>query len=237
METTNKIPKKIHYCRFWWKPKPNDFLTYLETWKKNCPDYEIIEWNENNFDINSCEYSKKAYENKKWAFVVDYVRFAVLEKEWWIYMDTDVEVCKNLDRFLTDSCFLWFQEKIAVDWAIIWAEKNHPFVSEMVKFYKNYKWNRNPVLPYLTTKILRKFWLKTNNQEQILDSGIHIYKNHFFYPFAYYEKPSKDMITDETYAIHWYRWSWLPAWVVKYSFPIIWVWKKIENKLIKRTND
>jgi mannosyltransferase OCH1-like enzyme len=56
-------------------------LTYLETWKKYCPDYEIIEWNENNFDINSCEYAKKAYENKKWAFVVDYVRFAVLEKE------------------------------------------------------------------------------------------------------------------------------------------------------------
>ena len=222
---TNKIPKKLHYCRFWWKTKPNDFLTYLETWKKYCPDYEIVEWNENNFDINSCEYAKKAYENKKWAFVVDYVRFAILDQEWWIYMDTDVEVCKNLDRFLTDSCFLWFQEEIAINWAIIWAEKNHPFISEMVKFYKNYKWNRNLVLPYLTTKILKKFWLKTNNQEQILDSDIHIYKKHFFSPFAYYEKPTDDMITPETYAIHWYKASWLPARVVKYIFPIIWVWK------------
>lgn len=229
MET--KIPKKIHYCWFWRNPKPADFLTYLETWRKHCPDYEIIEWNEDNFDISSCEYAKKAHENKKWAFVVDYVRFAVLEKEWWIYMDTDIEICKNLDRFLTDSCFIWFQDRKDVDWAIIWAEKNHPFIIEMVKFYKSYKWNKNLVLPYLLSSILKKHWLKRNNQEQEV-FWVHIYKNHFFYPFAYYEKPTQDMVKEETYAIHWYRWSWLPAWVIKYIFPVIWVWKRLFKSFI-----
>lgn len=226
----NKIPKKIHYCWFWRNPKPNDFLWYLESWKKFCPDYEIIEWNEDNFDISKCEYAKKAYENKKWAFVVDFVRFAVVEKEWWIYLDTDVEICQNIDRFLTDSCFLWFQEKSAVDWAIFGAEKNHPFVKEMTDFFYNYKWNRNLVLPYLVTKNLKKHWLKTNNEEQEI-YWVHTYPSKFFYPFAYYENFSKDLVSQDTYAIHWYRASWLPVWIVKYTFPLIWIWKKIENKL------
>lgn len=219
------IPKKLHYCWFWWKPKPTDFLLYLESWKKYCPDYDIIEWNENNFDINSCKYAKKAYENKKWAFVVDYVRFAILEKEWWIYMDTDVEIYKNLDRFLNDWCFVWFQDEKDVNWAIIWAEKNHPFIKEMVWFYKKHKLNNNPVLPYIMTKILKKHWLVRKNKEQKVN-WVHIYKNHFFYPFAYYEKPSSDMIKDETYAVHWYSWTWLPSWIINYIFPIIWAWKK-----------
>ena len=178
MET--KIPKKIHYCWFWKNDKPQDFLTFLETWKKYCPDYEIIEWNEDNFDLSLCEYTKRAYDNKKWAFVSDYVRFAVLEKHGGIYMDTDVEVYKNLDIFLNDSCFLWFQDKKNLWGAVIWCEKNHPFISEVVEFYKNYDWYNYFVLPYLIMRILRKYWLKNDNKEQIVNN-VHIYSSNFFW--------------------------------------------------------
>ena len=87
-----KIPKTIHYCWFGKGQKSELMLKCINSWKKYLPDYEIIEWNEDNFDINSNEYVKEAYENKKYAFVTDYVRLYVLLNYGGIYMDTDVEV-------------------------------------------------------------------------------------------------------------------------------------------------
>ena len=88
------IPKKIHYCWFGGNPLSEGAKKYIETWKKYCPDYEIIEWNENNFDVTQNQYCKEAYEAKKWAFVSDYARFWILYKYGGIYFDTDVEVIK-----------------------------------------------------------------------------------------------------------------------------------------------
>ena len=94
------IPKKIHYCWFGGNPLPEDVKEYIASWRKYCPDYEIIEWNESNFDINCCAYVKEAYEAKKWAFVTDYVRLYALYHHGGIYMDTDVEVVKSLNDLL-----------------------------------------------------------------------------------------------------------------------------------------
>ena len=91
------IPKKIHYCWFGGNPLPNDVKEYIASWRKYCPDYEIIEWNEQNFDISCNAYVKEAYDAKKWAFVADYARLKVLYEFGGIYMDTDVEVVKTFD--------------------------------------------------------------------------------------------------------------------------------------------
>ena len=92
------IPKIIHYCWFGRNPKPKLALKCIKSWKKYCPDYEIIEWNEDSFDIESAPlYVRQAYEAKKWAFVTDYVRLYAMTKFGGIYMDTDVEVIKPLD--------------------------------------------------------------------------------------------------------------------------------------------
>ncbi len=91
------IPKKIHYCWFGGKEKPEDVKRYIASWKKYCPDYEIKEWNESNFDIHENDYCREAYEAKKWAFLTDYVRLKALYEEGGFYMDTDVEVVKSLD--------------------------------------------------------------------------------------------------------------------------------------------
>ena len=96
------IPKKIHYCWFGGNPLPELAIKCIESWKKYCPDYEIIEWNESNFDVNALKYTKEAYENKKMAFVSDVARMYALVNIGGIYMDTDVELLKNLDELLNN---------------------------------------------------------------------------------------------------------------------------------------
>ena len=98
------IPKVIHYCWFGGNPLPDIAVKCINSWKKYLKDYEIVEINENNFDVSQNIYTKEAYENKKFAFVTDYVRLYVLYNNGGIYMDTDVEVIKNLDE-------KWIQNK------------------------------------------------------------------------------------------------------------------------------
>jgi mannosyltransferase OCH1-like enzyme len=105
------IPKIIHYCWFGGNPKPDSFYICFESWKKYLPDYEIIEWNEKNFDINSCRYVQLAAESKRWAFVSDYARALALYQQGGIYMDIDVEVKLPLDDFLHHSAFSGFEVK------------------------------------------------------------------------------------------------------------------------------
>ena len=103
------IPKIIHYCWFGKNPLPEETKEFIESWKKYCPQYKIIEWNEDNFDINKLRYTKEAYEHKKWAFITDYVRLYALYYYGGIYMDTDVEVTKPLDCFLEEQGFSGFE--------------------------------------------------------------------------------------------------------------------------------
>ena len=99
------IPKKIHYCWFGRGTMPELAKKCIASWKRYCPDYEIIEWNEDNFDITSNAYVHEAYENRKFAFVTDYVRLYVMYTQGGIYMDTDVEVVRSLDEFLIHEGF------------------------------------------------------------------------------------------------------------------------------------
>lgn len=89
------LPKKIHYCWFGGKEKPEDVKKYIASWKRYCLDYEIKEWNESNFDIHENDYCREAYEDKKWAFVTDYVRLNALYEEGGLYMDTDLQLVVN----------------------------------------------------------------------------------------------------------------------------------------------
>ncbi|RGX78343.1 hypothetical protein DXA68_12330 [Bacteroides stercorirosoris] len=102
------IPKIIHYCWFGGKPLPPKAKKYIESWKKFCPDYEIKEWNESNFDVHCCRYVEEAYNAKKWAFVSDYARFLALYNEGGIYFDTDIEVLKPFDNLLGCGAFFGF---------------------------------------------------------------------------------------------------------------------------------
>ena len=100
------IPKVIHYCWFGRGPLPDLAKTCIASWKKYCPDYEIREWNEDNFDIACCDFAKEAYQEKRWAFVSDYARLKVIFQYGGIYLDTDVELVRSLDPLLEHKCYL-----------------------------------------------------------------------------------------------------------------------------------
>lgn len=207
-----KIPKKIHYCWFGGKELPKLAKKCIESWKKYCPDYEIIEWNENNFDINMNTYVKEAYENKKWAFVTDYVRLYALYNYGGIYMDTDVEVVRNLDEFLENESFFGFEDSNHVSTGIMASKKNNQLIKEIINHYDT----RNFIMKdgkldmttnvIIITEILSKKGLKKNNKKQTIE-GLTIYPSEFFCPLDCNSKKLRK--TRNTHAIHWFSGSWL----------------------------
>lgn len=129
------IPRTIHYCWFGDKEKPAEVLRMIANWQKHCPGYEIKEWNENNFDIRLNRYCEEAYATKKWAFVSDVARLWALVHEGGVYMDTDVELVRPLDRLLTNKAFLGFEGTQWVGTNLIGAEPSHSFFIELLKSY------------------------------------------------------------------------------------------------------
>ena len=129
------IPKIIHYCWFGKNEKSGLINECIESWKKYMPDYKIIEWNEDNFDVNICTYTKQAYDSQKWAFVSDYARLYALYNVGGIYFDTDVEVLKSLDPFLSQQAFTGYEVNDCPITAVMGAEKENHIIGELLKYY------------------------------------------------------------------------------------------------------
>lgn len=207
-----KIPKTIHYFWFGKRALPEKAKKCIESWKLYLSDYEIKEWNENNFDININQYVKQAYESKKYAFVSDYARFFVLYMYGGIYMDVDVEVIKPLDSLLNDMAFTGFEDSNGVNPGLVFASvKNTSFLKEILDSYSDRRFinedgsfNTKTVVEY-TTEILIKNGLKLNNQRQNI-YDIVIYPTEYFCPLNY--KTNKISVTSKTYTIHHYHSSW-----------------------------
>lgn len=208
----NKIPKIIHYCWFGGNKLSGLSHKCIESWKKNCPDYEIIRWDENNFDIKYNRYVKEAYESKNWAFVSDYVRLYVVYKYGGIYLDTDVELLKNLDQLLKYSGFMGFedQEKVATGLGF-GAIKNNEIIYEMLMDYENISFIKEDgsfdlmPCPQRNTNSLLKRGLITNNSKQIIDDMVFL-PTEYMCPKDY--TTDKLNVTDNTYSIHHYNASW-----------------------------
>ncbi len=218
------IPKKIHYCWFGGKEKPKEVLKCIDSWKKYCPDYEIIQWDENNFDVNAHPYTKQAYELKKWAFVSDYARLWIVYNEGGIYLDTDVEVLKNLDDLLDNEAYMGFEDKKYVANGLgFGAVKNHPFILKNMKAYDKESiigkdGKLDPVsCPVYTTNLLREGGLTDDNGTVQNVCGVTIYPKDRLCPYNYITGVMN--ITDNTYSIHLYSMTWLgKAQVIKSKF-------------------
>ena len=205
------IPKTIHYCWFGGNPLPKLAVKCIDSWKKYCPDYEIIEWNENNFDLNMCPYIKEAYENRKWAFITDFVRLHVLYNYGGIYMDTDVEVITPLDQFLNEEGFSGFENEHSVPTGIMAAAKNNEFIGKLLADYDG----RHFVLEdgsldmttntAVITKLAEENGLQLNNEKQTVCDFT-------FYPRDYFcPKDSRTLkvhLTSNSATIHHFNGSW-----------------------------
>lgn len=209
------IPKKIHYCWFGGSPLPELAIKCIESWKKYCPDYEIIEWNEKNFDISKCSYIKEAYEAKKWAFVSDYVRYDVLYNYGGLYFDTDVEIINSIEKIIQNNSFMGFEKInnfLGVNPGLGFGTiPNLVFYKEILDYYnkihfvnKDGSYNKTTIVEY-TTKILEKYGLKKENIIQEIN-GITIYPTEYFCPMNY--ETGNIIITDKTISIHHYTSSW-----------------------------
>lgn len=205
------IPKKIHYCWFGRNPLPELAMKCIESWKKYCPDYEIIEWNEKNFDLTCNKYVRQAYECKKWAFITDYVRLYAMVTQGGIYMDTDVEVLKNLDIFLNHKAFSGFERENAIPTGIMACEKNFPLFKELLHDYKEKSFIKENGEMDLTTNVTTitniclNHGLKLNNQEQTIDNFT-LYPKEVFCPKSY--ETGRIECTEKTYTIHHFSGSW-----------------------------
>jgi len=206
------IPKTIHYCWFGGNPHPPLIKKCMESWKKFCPDYEIIEWSEDNFDIRQNRFISEAYQAKKWAFVSDYVRLDVIYRYGGIYMDTDVELLKPLDRFLYDSAFCGMEFISAPVLSIPFgAVPGNGLVRALRDMFNNMSFikadgsfDMTPSTIYHTL-LFRQLGLTDENKLQ-KTGGFTVYPTDVFAPL----QPTLivEGFTERSHAIHHYAWSW-----------------------------
>lgn len=219
------IPKIIHYCWFGGKPLPKLAKKCIASWKKYCPDYEIKEWNESNFNIDCCAYVKEAYDSKKYAFVSDYARFYILYRYGGLYFDTDVELIKPIDKIIEQGAFMGIEnlsigkehpKRISVAPGLgIAANPGLGIYKELLDFYHTIHFvnpddtlNLETVVSY-TTRILLNHGLTVSSEIQKV-CEIYIYPKEYFNPWD--EEKQKMDITDKTVSIHHYKGSWLSNW-------------------------
>ena len=207
------MEKTVHYCWFGRGEKPELVQKCIASWEKFLPDYELKEWNEDSFDINSCRFVSEAYADRNFAFVSDYVRAFVLYNQGGIYMDTDVEVLGSFDPFLNDKVFFGFEEGNFVGTCVMGIEKGHELMKMYLDHYNNSVYFNDDGTKYtdtnvvLLTKLLEEKGLKRDGQKQTV-GDITVYPRTYFSPYDYIN--GINYITDESVAIHHFAQLWLP---------------------------
>lgn len=207
------IPKIIHYCWFGRNQLDEKSQKCIKTWREVLPEYEIIEWNEDSFDINTHPFVKEAYENKKYAYVSDYVRLYALYNYGGVYMDTDVEVLKPFGSLMEHRAFTGVERGEYCITGTLAAEKGHPWIAALLNYYKD----RHFLLPngqldmttntgIITNITKTKYGWTEGNVYSELSDGIAIY------PFEYFcaknGRTNEYLITENTYTIHHFNGSW-----------------------------
>ena len=237
------IPKVIHYCWFGRGELPPLAKKCLDSWKKFCPDYEIKEWNEDNFNLDSYPYAREAYDKRKFAFVTDVVRLYALYHEGGIYMDTDVEVLKPLDRFLSHHAFSGFENDQSVPTGIMASEKGGRWAKENLVYYEGRHFLKEDGSMDFTTNVttitnyMLPLGLKQDNTFQDFPGLITLYPKDYFCPKSYVD--GKINLTSNTYTVHHFAGSWVPKPTIKeclytlmmHSAVLHWVYQNIYKRI------
>ncbi len=237
------IPKKVHYI--WLGGKPKDKLTEicLLTWKDKMPEYEFIEWNESNLDLDKISSENKFFaecrKRNLYAFMADYLRIKIIYEQGGIYIDTDVQAIQSLNPILNSDLLLGWEEctidKVnkQIGTGFIAAEKENWFIKKVLDFYNNDIMNTDLfIIPVIMTKIY-------NELSETEKNKIEIFPKEYFSPYdSGGEKCfSQELVTKNTYVIHWFSYTWGSfknrrwAQVKHIKNPIVRTMKMLQNRI------
>jgi len=208
ISTTPKIPKKIHYCWFGGKELPEKNREWINTWKKYCPDYEIIEWNESNYDYKKNEFMYEAYKAKKWGFVPDYARLDIIYNHGGIYLDTDVEIIRTIDDLLYQDAFAGVDGTNKISLGLgFGAVKNHKMIGELMEMYSNIHFDRENMIaaPIFEKSFFEQKGYLSNGEYQLIEN-MTIYPEKVLSGKCIFT--GAVLPTDKTFTIHHYDASW-----------------------------
>lgn len=216
------IPKIIHYCWFGGNPLPDRVKELIATWRNYCPQYEVIQWNENNFNIQENSYCQEAAEAQKWAFVSDYARLKVLYLYGGFYLDTDVEVCKSLDPLLKYKAVIGYESQSELQTGVIGACPKHDWIKLLLEQYNNKhfqkengSYNTTTNVEIITNATKRKYNIQLKGEYKNINNQLLILP---FECLCAKSKTTGEIITSElTYTIHHFSGSWLTQVQKKYQ--------------------
>ena len=209
-----QIPKTIHYCWFGNKEMPSQYKKWMESWRKYCSDYKIIEKKKKNYDVHKSKYISQAYEMKQWAFVSDYARIDIINQYGGVYLDVDVELKKNIDEMLMNDAFCGFESNEYVNFGLgFGAKKNNSIIGEIKEYYDNTSFiqsdgrlNRTSC-PLIQTEIMKSHGLQCNGKFQIVD-GMAVYPSRILCGMSPHSFRVERNL-EHTYAIHHFEGSWV----------------------------
>lgn len=211
-KSTVKIPKKIHYCWFGFNKIPTHLQKYIESWRRMCPDYEIIRWDESNYDVTKNQYMYEAYKARKWGFVPDYARLDIIYREGGIYLDTDVELINSLDSLLNDQAFFGFSGHTTISAGLgFGAVKGNRIIRELRDFYieKSFYTEKKNLNLNACDNYQRPVFLKNgfrmNGKYQMIDNVV-LYPAEVLCPTGI--SGCVEHFTDKTRSIHHTELSW-----------------------------
>lgn len=213
------IPKKIHYCWIGSNSLTPLAEKCIQSWERYCNDYEIIRWDESNYDFTKNEYMRQAYEAKKWGFVPDYARLDIIYNHGGIYLDTDVEIVRSIDDLLENKCFAgvesYSEDRLYIALGLgFGAERKNPFIKEIRDTYEKLSFvNEDGSLNLIASPIYQTEFLKEKGliySEQIQNiCGMTIYPKKYFNPMDL--NTGKIVLEKDTFSIHHYAGSWLDS--------------------------
>ncbi len=192
------IPKIVHYCWFGNTPKSPLIQGCIASWERYCPDYTILEWNESTFDVQSHPFTSRMYNERKFAFVADYVRLVALAKDGGVYLDTDMLLVQSIDTLLDTTLLLGKESDAFISCGMIGAIPHHPFIEAMRKKYDTIKiLLPNPVI-------------MTELYNQMTPEDTRIMPPEAFYPFdaEHIHEYRQQDLGAQVYGVHLWNYSW-----------------------------
>lgn len=209
------IPKIIHYCWFGKNPLPTSIIENINSWKKCNPDYKIIQWNENNFEVEKYPFIKKAYDQRAFAFASDMARLVVIYRFGGFYLDTDVEALKSFNNLRTCKVLMGLEDSDAINTGLmLGAVKGQKAIASLIHIYEKKGENianiniTDETCVTITTKFFKKRGFQYRNVKQNI-AGVDIFPTEFFCPKPYGSSTLK--VTSDTYTIHHYSGTWLAS--------------------------